>query len=367
MSTMKLGLVACAITVGSFSAALAACGSNSASSSSDAGVAAPSDAGVGVDASTLGSLDGATIDAPPDAPMDAPNDAPNWQALAGDLCQATYLALRDALDSCCTPADRQMQAYQLMMQVFFSTKLCELAYDTLNFQMTYDAAKIAQCKADVAASLAARSYCYEDYRRSMAHDGEVPAPLDHDSCRTALIGARVVGDDCFHDYECADGLQCAAGFNAGGKCRPPGAEGEACSTAVKGQTQLGFDVIWGKHSACQSGLACVYDGTYQAKCKKLGNLGDACVGTGACAAGLVCVLDQCATALSPVGGPCSIDDDCADDAYCTAWSADAGTRGTCAVRLSAGSSCGNAHLGVDSCHGACPFDGGVCSAFCGAP
>jgi hypothetical protein len=189
-----------------------------------------------------------------------------------------------------------------------------------------------------------------------------------DQCPSHCSALLAEGDACSGDSQCGADLMCVAGH-----CLRPSRDGEPCNGMSGKVCRIGFtcegstDVDTGMCVAnstvqvgneddecepggalCKEGLSCVYDGvsafhcenrvasgadchlglpsqcpsdeycdatevTEQGTCRKLPGVGDACVLSGVCAAGLVCVSeDQASTcrAIQDNCGACNSDDEC---------------------------------------------------------
>lgn len=144
------------------------------------------------------------------------------------------------------------------------------------------------------------------------------------------VAPYIVGAVCNPVGGCGNGLTCNATTAVCERCPAPVtiyADGMApCPPPPPPASSIGGDC--GGDPDCIGGLICDADG----KCANHfvpATLGESCPGGDAslCANGLVCPV---ATCLSPVGGSCSSDSDCANRAYCylNDWS-DPGAGGVC--------------------------------------
>jgi hypothetical protein len=197
-----------------------------------------------------------------------------------------------------------------------------------------------------------------------------------DQCPTHCTALLDAGDACSGDNECSDGLICAAGH-----CLLPSSDGEPCNGDSGKICRLGFtcqgstDVDVGEcvenstvqvgdvndacepgGALCKEGLSCVSSGgdafhceaavgsggdchlglpsqcpideycdatdvTAQSVCRKLPGDGDACVLSGSCAAGLVCVSEDRGSTCRPIADNCGA---CSSDAACRSQHCDQG-------------------------------------------
>jgi hypothetical protein len=189
-----------------------------------------------------------------------------------------------------------------------------------------------------------------------------------DQCPSHCAALLAEGDACSGDNQCGADLMCVDGH-----CLRPSRDGEPCNGMSGKLCRIGFtcegstDVDTGKCVAnstvqvgdegdmcepggalCKEGLSCVYDGssafhcearvasggdchlglpsqcpvdeycdatdvTEQSTCHKLPGAGDACVLSGMCAAGLVCVKEDSGPTCRTIEdncGACSSDDAC---------------------------------------------------------
>lgn len=178
----------------------------------------------------------------------------------------------------------------------------------------------------VCANVAGVSHC-----RALLDDGmacDESNPLCRSGSYCANVGSdetpdfrcgtyRDEGEDC-GSYDCTHPLWCRGGGPgdaAEGTCRPPGGEGDICTSTVER----------GGGNRCEDGLRCREDGM----CRALAPVGGSCAVHSDCASELWCRVDTCAepgalgaACLEGVHLSCVVGTYCADTSTCVAARAD---------------------------------------------
>jgi len=289
---------------------------------------------------------------------------------AGALCAATYGAIHDSYDACCTATDRSTLRHKLVfgqLAVFKEACTPQLEASVSAGRVALDAKAHASCVSEYAKFFGG-GVCGKDL-------SPVLEPQKVPGCDAAVVGKQALGQACLRDYECEAGLTCV-GFSGqrNGQCRKPPAAGEDCG-AGKTDPDAGagadeaavIDFDFGDHPRCAAGAYC---NRTTRKCAAAIGSGGACSDSEQCAAGLSCLLGACGPgAPSGAGGPCKTNRDCSGASlFCEA---SGGGAPSCAPKKPEGAACtGAGGVGGSTCKGMCvSADGGgsgSCASFCGS-
>lgn len=298
---------------------------------------------------------------------------PAGPATAATLCAATYGAIHDSYDACCTASDRSTLRHKLVfgqLAVFKGSCTPQLEASVSSGRVALDAAAHASCVSAYAKFFAGGA-CGKDL-------SPVLEPQKVPGCDAAVLGKQALGRPCLRDYECEAGLTCV-GFSGqrDGQCKKAPAAGEECGAgktdpnADAGSGEIAvIDFDFGDHPRCAAGAYC---NRTTRKCAASVAAGGACSDSEQCAPGLSCLLGTCdAGKPSGAGGPCKSNRDCnATSLFCDASGGGGGGAASCAPKKPEGAACtGAGGAGGSTCKGQCvSADGGTtgaCASFCGS-
>ena len=225
----------------------------------------------------------------------------------------------------------------------------DLALSEATKRVRIDAAKVAECASDVAATLASAPQCWRIHNRP---EQGILTVLATASCDAAVVGLQAEAKPCRRDYECLGGLTCVGwSIDADGACHGPPAIGYACGAAsvdagTRGPSDAAAppsftnDYAFGDHPACATGAFCDH------QCKPL--------------------AEKDAGSVAVEGDVCTSDADCLDGLYCSARTS-ASAR-YCMPRGAAGTRCDVSDVD-QSCKGSCAVNAAhvaTCASFCGS-
>lgn len=247
----------------------------------------------------------------------------------------------DALDKCCTPADRANPIYENFTpqgKLVYQIVAVLHQEDADNDLITVDLPGTVACEAAVNAALPKIAMC----------QGGVDINEVLSACASFVFGKIQEGAKCPDTDSCASPASCVGANSTSkvkGTCKAPGLANATCANSLE-QPKNGTP----QHPLCAPGLVCAKD-----RCvAQIADGGD-CTYDLSCVSGR-CAAQKCAPALAQkvaLGGTCAGATDCETRLRCVG--------GVCQDKLGAGEAC--APQG-DDCRVFC--DNGKCSGqFCG--